>query len=379
MPSHNAPNFVRLTAEESTQFNSLRGSAAWIVAIAHANQIIISPTFPGLAPLFGLLAQAAVMIFFVLSGFLISKSIRGNVVRHSGRFSVLQYTIDRALRIWPPLLFSIALVALLYRLTPAFFPSGTHAFLPSEKYSFARQGFTFEPIAYLGAATGLTGFFVATPTPSANGPLWSLSIEIWYYLLAAMLAWPRGAWKAVSIIGAIGLFYVGWNNDQFFYYLPVWWAGYLLSCLHDRRWIPGTRWLWCALVLIFAVAIFSGAKSLSTEGRVSWHFLVAFNVTTGLGFACALALILKGRLILPTLFKQTAAYSYTLYVIHMPILLFSFGVFQQRVIGSVGASVVLSLLTLTVTFAIAKTSAGVLENKKRLHLLFVRQNSQNFG
>lgn len=379
MPSPNAPHLVRLTAAESAQFDSLRGLAAWTVAIAHANQIIVAPTFPGAASILGLMAQAAVMVFFVLSGFLISKSVRGNVVRHEGRFSAVQYTMDRVLRIWPPLLFSIALTAFLYVIAPKFFPSGTHAFVPSDKYAFARPGFVFEPIAYLGAAMGLTDFFLFAPVPSANGPLWSLSIEIWYYLLAAILAWPRGGWKLLSVIGAVALFYIGWNNDQFFYYLPVWWAGYLLSCLHDRRWIPDARLLLCIFALFDAAAAFCGFESLHTEGRTAWHFLVMFNVTIGLCFACGLALILKGRLVLPPAFQHSAAYSYTLYVIHVPMLLFAFGVFQTWILGSINASIGLSLLTLTVTYVIAKTAAKVLENRKRLHFLLTRRSAQSVG
>jgi len=163
-----------LRANESAQFDSLRGASAIAVVIGHSNQILIAPTYDGLSEWLGLLAQAAVMVFFVLSGFLICKSISGNIAKHQGYFSLTKYVGDRFIRIWPPLLFSLALMAFLYLLAPVVFPSGSNAFLAPTKNALVRTAFTFDLTQALGAGLALNGFF--TDTPSANGALWSLSI-----------------------------------------------------------------------------------------------------------------------------------------------------------------------------------------------------------
>ncbi len=206
--------------------------SAFAVVIGHANQILIAPAYDKLNPVMGLLAQSAVMIFFVMSGFLIGKSVSSNIARHGGRFLLVKYLVDRVIRIWPPLFFSLAFIVCLYKLAPLFFPSGTNAFLPAPGHTLARTAFTSDPTQLYGAALMLNGF--VTDTPSANGPLWSLSIEVWYYFLAAILAVPRGWWKVLALPFAGAVIWLGMNNEAFLYYLPVWWAGYLLAVLHNR-------------------------------------------------------------------------------------------------------------------------------------------------
>lgn len=258
------------------------------------------------------------MVFFVLSGFLIGKSVSKNIAKHNGIFSLKKYIGDRIIRIWPPLCFSILLIILLYYMAPLFFPSGSHEFLSQPGHTLARQAFSGEPKQLFGAALALNGFF--TDTPEVNGPLWSLSIEVWYYLLAAIIAWPRRWWRFASIPTVIALCFIGWNNDQFFYYLPVWWAGYFLSVLHDRSLLPRSKYVWLVTLSFLVAAIVLGAKSLSIENpRSAWHFLVLFNISIGFFFATIMTLILVGRAKFSTAFQSAAPYSYTLYIIHFPV------------------------------------------------------------
>ncbi|WP_043345630.1 acyltransferase family protein [Cupriavidus basilensis] len=355
-------NFRPLSENESKQLDSLRGFSALAVLVGHTNQIVVAPAYDKLSPWFGLLSQSAVMVFFVMSGFLIAKSIKGNIARHDGNLLLRKYLSDRVIRIWPPLLFSVVLMALLYQLAPAVFPSGSNAFLPAERNALARQAFIFEPTQMLGAALALNDFF--TDTPSSNGPLWSLSIEVWYYVLAAIIAWPRGWWKILSVPAATALFYVGWNNDQFYYYLPVWWAGYALSELHDRHWIPPAKYLRAATAAFSVAAAAFAYKSLTVaDARSAWHFLVLFNVTTGLCFAAILGLLLSGAIRVPTAFAPAAAYSYTLYIVHMPLLLFAFGIFQTTIQSSTALSIVAGVSFVPAIVWISKAASRIFENR----------------
>lgn len=360
----------KITENISSQLDSIRGLAAISVVIGHANQVLIAPFYERLSPWLGLLAQSSVMIFFVLSGFLIGKSISSNIAKNGGALSLKKYLGDRIIRIWPPLLLSIALLILLYQIAPFVFASGSRAFLSMPGHALARQEFTYEPMQLLGAAVAVNGFF--TDTPNSNGALWSLSIEVWYYLLAAIVAWPKRWWKLASIPAVAALLYVGWNNDQFYYYLPVWWAGYLISILHNRSVLPPAKYLWLAATVFLFPAIFFATKTLTVEdARTAWHFLVLYNIATGLCFSAILALILVGSAKFTTIFRSAAPYSYTLYIIHMPILLFLFGIVQPWMQRSVLLCPLIAVGSVVCIIAIARLAALVVENRNKVKSFFI--------
>jgi len=193
--------------------------------------------------------------------------------------------------------------------------------------------------------------------------------------MAAILAVPQGWWKALSVPLIAALFVAGWNNDQFFYYLPVWWAGYGLSYLHDRHLVPPARYLWLALIgFIFAATAF-GVRWMQLEstpgaGRAAWHCLIFFNVSIGLACCSTLALLLHGRLAIPTIFKPAASYSYTLYIIHVPILLIVFGCAQRWIGDSPIRASLLSLVTILGVIGTSRLVAKWVESRHVIRSLF---------
>lgn len=362
------PPYKRLTESESAQLDSVRGASALVVAIAHANQTIIAPMHAGASLALGFAAQASVMVFFVLSGFLIGKSINGNLNRHNGRFAIGQYAIDRVLRIWPPLLLALLLIVAMQHLSPFVFPSGSSSFLQSPGESPARTGLTYTASEILGAALGLNGYL--TDTPTANGPLWSLSIEIWYYALAAIVALPRGWWRLLAVPVAAGLMQLAQNNSQFFYYLPVWAAGYVVAILHDRRIFPSLSIILIAIAGCLTAAAWNGYQSSTIiDGKLSWLALVRFNVFFGFAACWLLMLLLQGRLRISTAARSSAAYAYTLYVIHFPLLLFIYGVFQPWINRGMVQSIAIAAGSVLVIVVLSRTLSRVVENKRLLQRL----------
>ncbi|MGO4325653.1 acyltransferase family protein [Cupriavidus sp. 2TAF22] len=371
--------FRPLTGAESDQLDSLRGMSAFAVVVGHANQILVAPASDKLSPLMGLLAQSAVMVFFVLSGFLIGKSVSGNVARHGGTFSLARYLGDRIIRIWPPLLVSLLLIFCLFKLAPLLFPSGTNAFLPAPGHALARSAFISDNTQLLGSALMLNGF--VTDTPNANGPLWSLSIEVWYYVLAALLAVPRGWWKllALPLIGTV--IWHGANNEQFLYYLPVWWAGYLLAVLHDDGLLRRAKLWWCAVAVFFAAALWFGLRflwaSYAHDPVADQLITIArFNIAIGFGVFALLALMLQGRIRVRAFARKAARYSYTLYIIHAPLLLFAFGVLQPHVQDSIGRSVLASVIAILGVSLLSIAVSRVVENRALLVSLFFSWRTQ---
>lgn len=353
-------NFRRLSASESAQLDSARGFSALVVAVAHTNQFLVAPVFSKWAPALGLLAQSAVMVFFVLSGFLIGKSISANEARNNGRFSALDYAIDRAVRIWPPLALSIGGLVALAWIAPLFFPSGTASFLQLDGQTPGRVGIEIDRNELLGALFGLNGYL--TDTPRSNGPLWSLSIEVGYYVVAGVVAIPRAWWKLASLPVVAGLCWLAWNNDQFFYYAPVWCLGYGLSMLHDRgKMLPRTLLIWCVAISL-ACAAYAGHRSIvEADARSAWHALVAFNLLIGLAFGSLLAMVLMGGMRFSMRFRSAASYSYTLYVIHTPLLLFIFGVTQVFIGQSIWRAVCVGVSAILTVVLAANWSAKLVE------------------
>jgi len=71
----------------SLQLESLRGISAIVVLFSHCFQAFIAPFDTSIYSWIRLLGQAAVMIFFALSGYLIGYSIQHNIHQH-GQFNL---------------------------------------------------------------------------------------------------------------------------------------------------------------------------------------------------------------------------------------------------------------------------------------------------
>jgi peptidoglycan/LPS O-acetylase OafA/YrhL len=305
----------------------------------------------------------AVMVFFVLSGFLIGKSVCNNISKNS-IFSLKQYAKDRAVRIYPPLIVSLVLVVLLSLVAPYVFPSGTNSLLAIHGVEFVRTEFVSHPSDMWGALAFLNGFL--TETPSANSPLWSLSIEVWYYvIIASVFLWPSRKVISSLILGLA--IFVTYKNTLFFTLAPVWFSGFGLAMIHQRReqmnnLVFGTLFVIAsfALVAVVVLALFDNP----TGNAVDYATLNPFRVLSGLWFACFLALIMGGCTSFPQFFYQHACYSYTLYVIHFPILLFVLGGAQELIYNSLLNAALFSILAIVFCLAASWFLSGWIENKR---------------
>ena len=278
-----------VTARQSAYLNAWRGASAIVVVNAHT-----ASTFdPDPLPIWGTFATAAVMVFFVISGFFISKSLERN---RSG------FVIARANRLLPPFLFVMALTALLWMAAPYVFPSGTREFvIPTSRPSYSIDGWGWS-LAFVGSLFG--------PTISANGPLWSLTFEVWYYVLAYFWVAVR-RWLAALLLLPLAYF-----SYDFLELGIVWLIGFAIGRLHSLDRLP--RWpQWPFLVPALV------AFPLMLDGRIYNIWMVA----AGLAFAAHLLWVLRREPRSPRWLAGTSDWSYTLYILHMPLLLFLYGAF----------------------------------------------------
>ncbi|MBW4890088.1 acyltransferase [Mucilaginibacter sp. HMF5004] len=165
----------------------LRWVAASLVAFSHIRSVIFknfdAVTGSGLFTkgfyFITNLGHQSVIIFFVLSGYLVAGSVIKQVKAKT--FNLTTYSINRFSR-----LYAVLLVALL--MTLAFDHLGIyfdHIGLYTHKVSFATIDYSIAD--RLSAGHFFASLFmlqnILLPTLGSNSPLWSLSYEFWYYLL----------------------------------------------------------------------------------------------------------------------------------------------------------------------------------------------------
>jgi peptidoglycan/LPS O-acetylase OafA/YrhL len=233
---------TREVPEYSIHLDAARGAAASIVLVGHLRIFFVrsvpaaethaslaETAKPAGAPVekkvFGF-AHEAVMIFFVLSGFLVG----GSVIRmlRQGAWSWKKYLIHRTVRLWMVLIPALAIGYTLDRI-------GVHYFLgKGTVYDMGPEAPAWDllsrltPLTFLGNLFFLQGGRVSPL--GTNQPLWSLGYEFWYYLAFPLLALAltRGAaiWKRLLLLAAMAaiLAFVGREIATYF---SIWLLGAL--------------------------------------------------------------------------------------------------------------------------------------------------------
>ena len=253
-------------------------------------------------------AHEAVVVFFVLSGFLVGGAV---VERRTQTQPWLRsYVLDRLIRIYIVLLPVLALTAV----CDGF---GRHYFPDPETYGLAQFADRFNLHLLLANALSLQGLWFEPF--GTNDPMWSLGMEVWFYLLFPLLLlpwlraysrhWLRVLGLAFALVFLMSL--PAGNYTRFGF--CIWGAGVLARCLPA----PLLRSRWVALVVFLAVSVVLRLAvrpplSLSpptkylvdgVEALLFANLLLALRFDRSTGFAWAR----------PAIHRRLAGFSYTLY------------------------------------------------------------------
>ncbi len=180
----------------NNNFDVLRLVAAFSVVISHAWPLALGAgaTEPLEAALGMSLGGVAVLVFFFISGLLVTHSAHRNINRPKA------FVLARVGRIFPGLL-----VALLVTVLIASLSSGT-AFPLSEITTYILRGATLISLQH-----SLTGAYAANPVPMiVNGPLWTLFYEVGCYAILAAAVWAGLLRHWVGWLIAVGLVAANW-------------------------------------------------------------------------------------------------------------------------------------------------------------------------
>src|SRR5436190_23565245 len=189
----------------------VRASSALLVMFGHVRffhfQGIANVADPGPFTMFFYLVSGlqheAVVLFFVISGFLVGGPIVGDI--SSRRFDAWRYLVNRFVRIYIVFVPSLVLVWVLYALVAPFL-AGTRilAEIPA-----GPEGFFLNFRQFLCHAVCLQG--LACSVWTKNPLLWSLGFEWALYLFAPLIvtAWFAPAawiWRAVAVLLSVAAF-----------------------------------------------------------------------------------------------------------------------------------------------------------------------------
>jgi peptidoglycan/LPS O-acetylase OafA/YrhL len=188
----------------STYLDLIRFGAALVVLIYHASPARLTGGIPGLWRIGGL-ADAAVMLFFVLSGFVIA------YVADTKERTLKSYSISRLAR-----LYSVVVPAIVLTLIVDFVGTRLAPTLYTDNWFRAD-----DPLWRIAAnLLFVNELWFSSVSPFSNTPFWSIGYEFWYYVMFAAAFYFR-SWARVAAVSAAVLV----AGPKVAVLLPVWLAG----------------------------------------------------------------------------------------------------------------------------------------------------------
>jgi peptidoglycan/LPS O-acetylase OafA/YrhL len=301
---------------------ALRGFAALLVAYFHCRQVTwigmeaFHASHPSLAQPGTLAAwltlpvawgSAGVPIFFVISGYCIHRSGAAKLFANPDfRLDARQFWLRRFVRIYPVLLAALVLT---------FAADSISLTLQPVSHKILDIG----PRAFLVNLFSLQG--VAGKTYGSNGALWTLSLEVQFYLLYPLVFALRRRFGLSAVIAGVAVVNVvsalTLQRHDIIVFTSYWFSWLLGAWIAEAR-LRGSEGFPFAYV---------ASALLAVAGCAAFHFgqYGAFQLWAG-AFACYLAKALartpqqgNGSGIVVPAFAKIGDFSYSLYLIHLPL------------------------------------------------------------
>lgn len=271
----------------------------------------------------------AVMLFFVLSGFVIHYSSYNQSLK-TGGLAIGTYLGKRIKRIYPPFLFALLLTFVLDGLGTAL---GYNIYTGTTNFWLMNKNITSDlSLTTLLGSLGMVQTML-TPLWGTDGPLWTLMYEWWFYILYIPVFFinKRSPVLTTVIVAATFILSLCVSTEDYpvvkiFNYFFAWYIGVLVADWYlGRLGSPKHKAALVAFVVLVIVA-----------ATVWGNFKDIADYYTSLMFAVLIytSILFHNHLTQFRILQPLSDLSYTLYVIHFPILVFMSGWLQQYLGGA---------------------------------------------
>ncbi len=315
----------------SVHLDAIRGAAALVVLLGHTRDLFFSSLMAAASSpaIFGstlpfrhmtgtvTIGNEAVIIFFVLSGYLVGGSAIRDVQKN--RWSWKKYLAQRSTRLWivllPALLFGVAVDHL-----------GLQMFAGSPSIYSCPAGQTLVPCNLAARISprvvAANVFFLQTilvDTAGSNNALWSLANEFWYYLAfpMCMFTFRREESKSRRALYVLALLVIGvFVGRRICLLFFVWLLGALISTLPLR--IP-RRPLSMSIYIVpvlFPLSVLLVRRAHLPRYPGQWAIALCFSFLL-------YVVLHRTQPAEASVYKTVAGFlsrmSYSLYLVHLPL------------------------------------------------------------
>lgn len=357
-----AKNDLFISEELSVYLDAVRFLAALAVLVGHLDQDGMYATWL----LIGNFSHAAVVVFFVLSGLVISQSA------FSREHDWCSYAVARFARIQSVVLPAIALSFAVKGLAAWMDPTSLGAEFAEVDL---RIGNLIGPLLFLNESWGL-----GTALPW-NGPYWSLCYEVWYYVIFGLAMFLRGSnrWLWVILAALVA-------GPAVLLLFPIWLLGSWLA-RHGAGLVQSRRMsvlLWFTSFVSFVFLNQSGVDVWIShrlyetvpgfwrlEGSQRFVTDYVLGVLVAINFV-AFRGIEKGVLHVMAVVKKPvtflAGFTFSLYLYHRPLTHFAGHFFPNR-----EQSESVTLLWLGMILGVCFLFGAITEKKKHVFRAWARR------
>ena len=344
-------NKVRnISANTSIVLDSLRIVAAITVLISHGYLIWFRKHYNE-DGLLGISAHFAVIVFFVLSGYLIAHAALRSI-------NLTQYLIARLSRLCSVLIPALLITIVIQFILAEFSPGLLAAYVRGASWP-----------RYLISASFLNEIWFFSAAPPINGLLWSLSYEFWYYIIFGL--WVYSNKKRTILLLFAGACLIA--GPKILILMPAWLVGNFAYKIRKPNVIGRSAWMLVFTAFFMAVLVMLylpftpyviGIKPLFYSNQFITDYLSAFFI------ACALWILPSGnqstiKSIWIDRYRTIADLTFPLYLLHFPLLVFCLSIFENYG-NNIAQMWISTFFVLIISFLIGR----VLENKRPLWIKF---------
>ena len=341
-----------LTRSTSLILDILRLAAALTVAYYHFFLLLFSKNNYFLE-IFSDLAHFSVIIFFVLSGYLIGYTTTNN------NRGLKKYLTARFSRLYS-VLFPVLIIMFVIEKTIGFINYSSIAGLT--------RGMSI--VRYIMSGMFLNEIWFFSAAPPLNAPLWSLSFEFWFYIVFGLWFFrQKNNWKLTALF----ILSILISGPKILTMFPIWIFGMLAFKLPKIKIKKGRTIIIAILSIVTLFVLFKmpalpfeiGTKPMYFAGQFIKDWLLGLLLGT-LFWLLPLIQIKQESSPLINRFRKLADLTYTIYLIHLPLIYLFIQFIDLNKINLVRFFIYSSLIII-----ISGSLGYVLESKRKFwNLLF---------